>query len=336
MARVVLHIGTHKTGSTAVQNTFAANRRLLARHGIAYPEISRGQPAHHGLAALWNTAVASHEPRGGAEAAWDDLVRRHARAPGILLLSSEEFARIDGPNRTDFPWIRDRLAAFERVEVICLLRDQISYAQSLYLELCKDTLDARANAVPLPGWAQFLASAFHRKGIAAGLPLDYVRLHDALLEALPPSRIHLVPYARGAQHPHGSAGLILDRLGCGLDTSRLTLSGDGGRANVTSDPLSVWAAAQIAAPDRPSDALVALVREAVRERFGERTSLYSGAEIEAMRKRYRPVNRRLAERLADRDPSFALPWTTYGGATRRGQLDRAFWIDVARRLHAAS
>ena len=31
MARLVLHIGTHKTATTTIQNTLAANARLLAR-----------------------------------------------------------------------------------------------------------------------------------------------------------------------------------------------------------------------------------------------------------------------------------------------------------------
>ena len=38
--KLVLHIGTHKTGTTAIQNTLAANRTALGRQGYVYPLAS--------------------------------------------------------------------------------------------------------------------------------------------------------------------------------------------------------------------------------------------------------------------------------------------------------
>ena len=43
--RVVFHIGTHKTGSTTLQETFTRNADVLAEHGICYPSIS-SYPQH--------------------------------------------------------------------------------------------------------------------------------------------------------------------------------------------------------------------------------------------------------------------------------------------------
>ena len=39
MARIVLHIGTHKTATTTIQNVFHRNATLLAQHGIVYPRL---------------------------------------------------------------------------------------------------------------------------------------------------------------------------------------------------------------------------------------------------------------------------------------------------------
>ena len=124
---------------------------------------------------------------------------------------------------------------------------------------------------------------------------------------------------------------MLDWLGGGIDPAALSMP-RGERSNVTGDPLSVWAAAQVSAPRRPADDLVAAVGAVVRERFGPSTTLYTPAEMRAVRQRFGPANERLVERRA----GFALPWAGYVGAVRRGRLDRAFWIEVARRLHAAA
>ena len=52
MSRIVIHIGTHKTATTHLQDTFHKNRALLKTHGVTFPYIgwTRGQ---HGLASAW-------------------------------------------------------------------------------------------------------------------------------------------------------------------------------------------------------------------------------------------------------------------------------------------
>lgn len=55
----VLHIGVEKTGSTALQASFTANRQELLRQGVFYPVM--GDVAHH---ALVDSAL--DEPRAGA------------------------------------------------------------------------------------------------------------------------------------------------------------------------------------------------------------------------------------------------------------------------------
>ena len=52
MSRIILHVGTHKTATTTLQDTCAANRRRLAAHGVVFPEVgpTNGQ---HTLVTRW-------------------------------------------------------------------------------------------------------------------------------------------------------------------------------------------------------------------------------------------------------------------------------------------
>jgi len=54
MARIILHIGTHKTGTTGMQRALFAQREQLSRNGICYDPwpacLSGTKYAHHGLA----------------------------------------------------------------------------------------------------------------------------------------------------------------------------------------------------------------------------------------------------------------------------------------------
>lgn len=79
---VLLHVGVHKTGTTALQAALAAARPDLARHGVRYP--GRRQ-AHHGAAVAVLGKTWGWQGQGGQQtdrATFDrlaDEVRRHRR-----------------------------------------------------------------------------------------------------------------------------------------------------------------------------------------------------------------------------------------------------------------
>ena len=54
MARIFLHIGAHKTGTTAVQSSFDRNRDMLAGHGVIYPRTNWYHYSQHRLAFALN------------------------------------------------------------------------------------------------------------------------------------------------------------------------------------------------------------------------------------------------------------------------------------------
>ena len=184
MARVILHIGTHKTATTTIQNTFAANRALLARHGLVYPELGR-VTGHHGLVMQWLPLPTVFDLPGGAAAGWA-RVAALARETGTVFLSSEEFSRGQPLPRVDLADLRRRLAPFDQVDVLCTLRDQLSYLQSIYLEVSK-------KHVP-PPWPTFLANSL-ASGFGAGLFLDFNALDDFLQGAFARAEIHYLDFA---------------------------------------------------------------------------------------------------------------------------------------------
>ena len=88
--RLILHAGTHKTGTTTIQQVLADNRAFLRGHGLVYPDstvpfgVSRA--AHHPFAA----ALTGVEPAGEADAAAFRQAARDALPTGATLLLSAE------------------------------------------------------------------------------------------------------------------------------------------------------------------------------------------------------------------------------------------------------
>jgi len=91
--RVVLHAGFHKSGTTALQHAFDANRRSLGKQGITYPP-SPGK-AHHRAAWGLIERVWGWKGNGGKlipVKSWNALVRNVKKNSGTVLISSEFFA----------------------------------------------------------------------------------------------------------------------------------------------------------------------------------------------------------------------------------------------------
>ena len=98
---VLLHIGVHKTGTTAIQAALADARPELLTRNIRYP--GKLQAQHRAALAVlgrpwgWNT-------RGGGvldRAHFDKLVKRTTQAPGRVVISSEFFCEASQEQATD-------------------------------------------------------------------------------------------------------------------------------------------------------------------------------------------------------------------------------------------
>ena len=119
---VLLHIGVHKTGTTAIQAALADAREPLAEQGVRYP--GKLQAQHRAALAIlgrpwgWNT-------RGGGvldREHFDRLAKRTAQAPGRVVISSEFFC--EAPEDTAVEVVRDLRGRSNRpVQVVVTLRN---------------------------------------------------------------------------------------------------------------------------------------------------------------------------------------------------------------------
>ena len=96
--RLIIHPGFHKSGTTALQESFALNRPLLRENGIFYPPI--GSKAHHRVAWALTQRPWGWSKRGGEktpEKYWDRMASRiNGAKEETVILSSEFFSEIDG------------------------------------------------------------------------------------------------------------------------------------------------------------------------------------------------------------------------------------------------
>ena len=149
--RLVLHLGMHKTGSTALQKRMMTNRDALLQHGVLFPqsglmadfEATRkdGFPGHLGL-------LQAH--RDDADAPWQDLRREIARTnPAIVVISCENMLMPFAEDRaTSIPALMAKFNGFARIDAVAFARRPDHWAERLYRELA--TNGSRMTARDLP------------------------------------------------------------------------------------------------------------------------------------------------------------------------------------------
>lgn len=321
MARLVLHIGTHKTATTTIQNTLAANARFLARRGVLYPEIPPGN-AHHALATRWIDLPKRYCSPIPVVDLWKEVARL-AHGDATVILSSEEFSR-GRLKSVDFADLRDIVGAFSERLVVCMLRNQVAYLQSIYLQVAGD-------------WPQLAFEAFLGKALreryATGVFLDYGALYDHLLAGFPSEEIRFLSYEAACRHEGGILGALLAEIGF-PSADLVPLAAD---SNVSPEPLVAWAANQITRPQAPGGALTASAQAAFAETFGKaaRSTLYSRAEAGRIATYFMPLNAAFEARYRKIDPDFALaPLTLAPNLVYRGQLTTPFWSRFCKRIYA--
>src|SRR5690606_8281919 len=127
---VVLHIGPHKTGTSAIQAALAAARPELAAFGVAYP----GRGVSHNLEARSAldipTRVGKPHPKPDL---WPAFAREVASQRGRVVVSSENFDNAD-------PAEAEQIVAAlggERVHVLVTLRSLPALLPSAYQQTVK-------------------------------------------------------------------------------------------------------------------------------------------------------------------------------------------------------
>ncbi|MGZ8363253.1 MAG: hypothetical protein ACXW3D_05220 [Caulobacteraceae bacterium] len=170
---IFLHIGTHKTGTTAIQRVFAESRGPLRAQGLNFVQLSGCQhDAHHDLAwALGKT------PSGLGMPAWDEA-RSQFADPRFdrHVISSEAFWFTDP---TDV--LRELKGFDHALRIVIYLRRQDHYLEALYKQVVK--IDGYAQGIDT--WLEKkkfrgdYKSTLDRWGAVFGRNRLDVRLYDA-------------------------------------------------------------------------------------------------------------------------------------------------------------
>lgn len=240
--RVILHVGSHKTGTSTLQKFLRENRPEVEGHGVRFlkgwSKAEGGEQSHNVLA----THLASGAPRQNARAraciaeGLDDL------GAGTLLISSEEFNRFvlgregrpDIHAQTDF--VRHYLAGDEtywaqralfidrvaevfsgcRVEIWATLRRPDNFCMSMYQQTVRNRAyvgtmnDFAASNFALFQYRRLLEQWARHFPVRVFVYEDLLRAHGdltlAFLDALGlealRARAETAPRVNTASHPH--------------------------------------------------------------------------------------------------------------------------------------
>jgi hypothetical protein len=139
MRTCFIHIGTHKTGTTAIQQLLWRNRSRLQQRGYSYPQAGRleGLPGQHNLA--WQ--ISGDHRFQDDYGTIDDLIREVKNSSGDIILSSEDFECSLYNSRKFSGFISLLQSNGFSITVILYLRNQIDYLPRIYLTLLSFGLD---------------------------------------------------------------------------------------------------------------------------------------------------------------------------------------------------
>lgn len=321
MAKVFLHIGAHKTGTSYLQHLFYINHARLARAGIHYPLIGPND-AHHALAAAWidmPDLPSGFFGKGGPDGLWNELIARYAHAPGSVFLSAENLSRAQ-PEAVDFADLARRLAPFEEVRVIYTLRQQAELVQSLWLQAAKSdrVLTLRT----------YVRRAMDQR-LGGGIGIDHGEVYKALRGGFGPSQIVLLDYTRIRRAEGGIAQVFLDMMDSPLRAADLTRVPPE-KSNISPDPLGFYVASQIAGAGAPPAALTAVVAGIVNPGGDRRTTLLARHEYARFHSRFAPGNARLVKRVQHWQPGFTFDDPEPAeDLIYRDDISERNWIDIA-------
>ncbi len=217
--RVILHVGTPKTGTSYVQDVLYRNRGVLATHGILYPATRfDGQF----LAALDLMRL----PWGGLESeavgAWAKLAEQVRRWPGTSIISHEVFAFASRPS------IEQALADLghpdTEVHLVLSARDLVRQIPAEWQENVKHrrtfSYGRFLTMIQDPARATKVASWFW--GVQ-----ELPDILDRWGGSIPPERIHVVTVPK----PGAPPTLLWERFAATFGVAGLSLDLDVERAN---------------------------------------------------------------------------------------------------------
>ncbi|MGH6952383.1 MAG: TylF/MycF/NovP-related O-methyltransferase [Vitreimonas sp.] len=296
--RIYVHVGNHKTGSTALQRAFGANRSRLAARGIVYPGTADD---HHAVALMLQ------DPHNASPANVEQAARVRAeiaQTPHDVVLSSEGFISVEPVALR--AWCGD-----EAVTIIIYLREQAEAIASQYQQQVK---------------ADLAAMSF--EAFAWAIVVDHEKLLAPWVEVFGQASVRVRPYA---------GDVVTDFLDIvEVDSEGLDLSQADPNPSIAGALLELKRRINAAFPGTAHD-LMMLTWQHLIDLAGENVK-YRGrvaatpAFIEAIRARHRESNARVAETYG-----LVLPEKPWNATPVRNEAEvKAAFQELVRRNPAAS
>jgi hypothetical protein len=136
MPDLIIHIGAHKTGSTAIQKYFFTNRALLAQKGVLYPQAGLHNNRHAKLRRALSRVQKDPSRTPDLQKFISEL-KREIDESGCdsVILSDEDFYC----QRHSFAnlLISSLKSSFQRIKIILYVRPQLQMWSSFYAQECK-------------------------------------------------------------------------------------------------------------------------------------------------------------------------------------------------------
>jgi hypothetical protein len=134
--KLYLHIGTHKTGTTALQRFMEHFREKIDRElGLYYPKTGCIWSGHHQFA--WSVGV--KKEGYDSELVLNKLVsdlKDELATSNTVLLSSEDFEWL---SKVQAQQLKDRLQEiFQQIKIVLYIRRQDSYVEAMYNQQVRD------------------------------------------------------------------------------------------------------------------------------------------------------------------------------------------------------
>jgi len=294
MARIIVHIGAHKTATTYIQNRFAKNRERLREHALIYPTCI-GASGHPNLAGVWINTRLTNQPDPGAPrvAQFKAFVDEHAQREGLVLISHEAFSRYL-PERVDMAELADFLAPFEDARVVFTVREQPGYVQSIWMQRSKKS----DNVAKLDAYIERTINT----GFANGLHADFNHLYDRVVAGFGADRVSVLTYDALSAHQDGPFGAFLDFLGVDEPADSFADLKDIKQSNISPSPLHFELARRATAPTPPCFGLVEMAIKAMK--INGPTSLLTRDQRARIVEKFEPLNAALVEKVRQHQPGF--------------------------------
>lgn len=172
MAKIYLHIGLNKTGTSSLQDFFSMNAEALrSREGLVFPRAGRDKTAHHPLSKWVKAALAGG---GQADPALAEALRAELQGADKAVISSEDF-HTQGPKGIEY---LAQLLAGHDVRVVLYVREHVSYLASWY----QQNVQATHLSCAFDSFCYFTRKPLHKIaeawGLAVGRDKVTVRLYD--------------------------------------------------------------------------------------------------------------------------------------------------------------